>query len=230
VLAAGRVPGPGPAELAEAAEDARLVRAAVARVRLRERLGPWWKEERMPVQEATGWVQMRVSDVRRGAAGGGLPERHVVVLDEVGGARRLLIWIGPFEATALAMSLQGAELPRPSSFQFAAGLLAAAKGTLREVRVTRLVEGTFYAEAVVDGAAGQGGVDARPSDALTLAVLVGAPVRVDPAVIDEAASTPFAWDARVEELPAGAAEIVAERRADWERARAAVARAREQGT
>jgi RNA polymerase sigma factor (sigma-70 family) len=101
------VPGPGPAELAEAAEDTRLVRAAVAglpagqrvavtlhylagltqaetaaqagtsvgavkvrlhkaRVRLRERLGPWWREERMAVEEATGWVQMRVTDVRRG--------------------------------------------------------------------------------------------------------------------------------------------------------------------
>jgi RNA polymerase sigma factor (sigma-70 family) len=265
------IQAPGPAELVEAAEDAALVRAAVAglpagqrvavtlhylagltqaetaeragtsvgavkvrlhkaRVRLREQLGPWWKGERMAVQEATGWVQMRVRDVRRGAASGERPERHVVVLDEVGGTRRLLIWVGQFEATALAMSLQGAELPRPGSFQFAAGLLAAAGGTLREVRVTRLVEGTFYAEAVVDGAAGQEGVDARPSDALTLALLTGAPIRVDPAVIDEAAAMPFAWDQQLEELPAGAAEIVTERQAEWERARAAFARAREQGT
>jgi RNA polymerase sigma factor (sigma-70 family) len=266
------VPEPGPAELVEAAEDAALVRAAVAalpagqrvavalhylagltqaeaaaqagtsvgavkvrlhkaRARLREQLGPWWKEERMTVQEATGWVRMRVSDVRGGAASGERPERHVVVLDEVDGARRLLIWVGPFEATALAMGLQRAELPRPGSFQFAAALLAAAGGRLREVRVTRLVEGTFYAEAVVDGAAGQGGVDARPSDALTLALLTGAPVRVDPAVIEEAASRPSPWEQRVvEELPAGAAEIVTERQAEWERARVAFARAREQGT
>lgn len=206
------------------------VRLHKARVRLRERLEPWWREERMAVEETTGWVQMRVSDVRRGAASGEVPERHVVVLDEVDGGRRLLIWVGPFEATALAMSLQGAELPRPSSFQFAAGLLAAAGGVLREVRVTRLVEGTFYAEAVVDGAGGQGGVDARPSDALTLALLTGAPIRVDPAVIDEAAGTPFAWDAHLEELSAGAGEIVTERQAEWQRARAAFARAREQGT
>jgi bifunctional DNase/RNase len=142
----------------------------------------------------------------------------------------LLIWIGPFEGTALAMSLQGAELPRPGSFQFTAALLAAAGGALQEVRVTRLVEGTFYAEAVVDGAAGRGGVDARPSDALTLALLTGAPIRVDPVVIDEAAGTPIAWDARLEELPAGAAEIVTQRQAEWGRARAAFARAREQGT
>jgi RNA polymerase sigma factor (sigma-70 family) len=273
-VAGGRVggwpiPSPGPVELTEAAEDARMVRAAVARlpagqrvavtlhylagltqaetaaqagisvgavrvrlhkarVRLRERLEPWWKEERMAVEEATGWVQMRVSDVRRGAASGEEPERHVVVLEEVDGTRRLLIWIGPFEATALAMSLQGAELPRPSSLQFAAGLLAVARGALREVRVSRLVEGTFYAEAVVDGAAGQGGVDARPSDALTLALLTDAPIRVDSAIIDEAASTPFAW--RLEELPAGVAEIVTERQADWKRARAVFATARDQGT
>ena len=184
----------------------------------------------MPVEEATGWVRMRVSDVRRGAASGQVPERHVVVLDEVDGARRLLIWVGPFEAAALAVGLQGAQLPRPGWFQFAAGLLAAAGGALREVRVTRLVEGTFYAEAVVDGAAGQGGVDARPSDALTLAVLTGAPVRVDPAVIDQATGRPSPWDQRVEELPAGAAEIVTERQAAWEREMAAFARAREQGT
>jgi RNA polymerase sigma factor (sigma-70 family) len=264
------VPEPGPAELVEAAEDAALVRAAVAelpagqrvavtlhylagltqaetaaqagtsvaavkvrlhkaRGRLRERLGPWWREEHMAVEEAAGWVQMRVSDVRRGAAGGEVPERHVVVLDEVDGDRRLLIWVGPFEATALAMSLQGAGFPRPGSFQFAAGLLAAAGGSLREVRVTRLVEGTFYAEAVVDGAGGRTGVDARPSDALTLALLVGAPIRVDPAVIDEATGTPFVWDQRLEDLAVGAAELVTERQAEWQRVRAAVARAREQG-
>ena len=97
------------AERAGTSVGAVKVRLHKARVRLREQLGPWWKEERMAVQEATGWVQMRVSDVRRGAASGELPERHVVVLDEVDGGRRLLIWVGPFEATALAMSLQGTE-------------------------------------------------------------------------------------------------------------------------
>jgi hypothetical protein len=49
-------------------------------------------------------------------------------------------------------------------------------------------------------------------------------------VIDEAAGRPFAWEAGLDELSAGAAEIVTERQAEWERARASVARAREQGT
>ena len=265
------VRSPGPAELAEAAEDARLVLAAVAalppgqraavrlhylggltqaqtaarvgtsvgavkvrlhqaRARLRERLGPWRREERMPVDEVAGWVEMRVVDVRRGAATEELPERHVVLLEEVGGDRRLCIWVGAFEGIALAMGLRDIELPRPDSYRFAAALLAAAGGTLREVRITRLVEGTFFAEAIVDGADGQRSVDARPSDALALALLVGALVRVDPGVIEVADASPVPWEERVEELPADAARIVSDRQAEWERASAAMARARRRGT
>jgi RNA polymerase sigma factor (sigma-70 family) len=260
--------GQDPAELAEAAEDARRVRDAVAalppgqraavrlhylagltqaqtatqvgtsagairvqlhqaRARLRQRLGPWRREERMPVDEVTGWVEMRVVDVRRAVATGDKPERNVVLLEEVGGDRRLLIWVGPFEAVALALGLREIDLPRPLTYRFAAGLLAAAGGSLREVRITRLEEGTFYAEAIVDGAAGQRSVDARPSDALTLALLVGAPVRVDPAVIEAAEASVIPWDERVEEFPADAAQIVSDRLTDWERSREAMAKGRE---
>jgi RNA polymerase sigma factor (sigma-70 family) len=263
--------GPGPAELADAAWDARLVRAAIARLpvgqraavtlhylagltqaetaaqtgtsvgavkvrlhkaraRLRERLELWWRETHMPADEAAGWLEMRVADVRRGDADDDMPERHVVLLEEKGGSRRLPIWVGSFEGTALAMALQGAELPRPGPYQFVANLLAAAGGTLREVRVTRLVEGVFYAEAVVDGDAGEDRVDARPSDALTLALVVGVPIRVDPTVIGDATSKPFSWDQRPEDLPTGAREIVREREAERERWRQAIAAAGEQGT
>jgi RNA polymerase sigma factor (sigma-70 family) len=263
--------GPDPAELAEAAEDARRVRAAVAalppgqraavrlhyldgltqaqaaarvgssvgairvqlhqaRARLRQRLAPWWREERMTAEQPTGWVEMRVVDVRRGAATDDRPERNVVLLDEVGGARHLQIWVGPFEGTALAMAVREVELPRPLTFRFAAGMLAAAGGTLREVRVTRLVEGTFYAQAVVDGPKGEGLVDARPSDAINLALLVGAPVRVDPAVLDVAQASPIPWGELPDQLPADAAQIVSDRLTDWERSREAMARARQQGS
>jgi hypothetical protein len=260
--------GPGPAELAEAAEDARKVRAAVAalppgqraavtlhylagltqaetaalagtsvgavkvrlhkaRIRLREQLGPWWKEAHMP-EETTGWVEVRVEDVRWAPAGDELPEQHVVLLAEVDGERRLPIWVGPFEGTALAMSLQGAELPRPDPYRLAAGLLAAAGATLREARVVRLTEGTFYAEVVVAGGDGEEQVDARPSDALNLALLLGKPVRVDPAIFDQVAVHGPHSPREARGLPDGAAEIVTRRRADWERTMAAFAKAREQ--
>jgi len=184
----------------------------------------------MSMEDAAGWVEMRVADVRRGAATEELPERHVVLLEEVGGGRRLCIWVGPFEGIALAMGLREVELPRPDSVRFAAAMLAAAGGSLREVRVTRLVEGTFYAEAVVDGPTGEGQVDARPSDALALALVTGAPVRVDPGVLEVADSSPIPWAEEVERLPASAAQIVTDRQAEWERTRAAMAKAREHDT
>jgi bifunctional DNase/RNase len=57
-------------------------------------------------------------------------------------------------------------------------------GNLREVRIDRLTEGTYYAVIVVDGPHGATEVDARPSDALALALVVGAPVRADRAVVE----------------------------------------------
>jgi bifunctional DNase/RNase len=201
-----------------------------ARARLRQRLTPWWKEEHMPAEQLTGWVEMRVVDVRRGAATEDKPERNVVLLDEVGGDRHLQIWVGPFEGTALAMAMRDVELPRPLTFRFAAGMLATAGGTLREVRVTRLVEGTFYAQAVVEGPRGEGLVDARPSDAINLALLVGAPIRVDPAVLDAVQASPIPWGELPDQLPADAAQIVSDRLTDWERSREAMARAREHGS
>ncbi len=69
------------------------------------------------------------------------------------------------------------------TYQLAANLLAAAGSRLTEVRITRLVESVFYAVVVVEAPAGVVEVDARPSDALNLAVLSGAPIRVDAAVL-----------------------------------------------
>ena len=78
--------------------------------------------------------------------------------------------------------------------QLAVGLLEAADAQISEVRITQLLEGTFYAVVVVDGPAGHQEVDARPSDALSLASIVTAPIRVDQRVLanpDAAADT--AW-------------------------------------
>ena len=125
-------------------------------------------------------VPMSVADVRRPAD---RPERHIVVLEEVGGERRLPIWIGMPEALSLVAALEEVELPRPGPYHFAQALLSAAGGALREVRVSRLADQVFYAVAVLaDGTE----VDARPSDALTLALVTGVPIAVEPAVLDAA--------------------------------------------
>jgi RNA polymerase sigma-70 factor (ECF subfamily) len=206
---------PGPDERAQAAEEAASVRAAIAalpagqraavalfylgdlshaevadrlgtpvgavktrlhkaRASLRRRLIDHEEEPIVP-------VTMRVADVKRTA---GDPVRHVVLLEQDGGDARLPIWIGRAEATALASVLREVELPRPGPYHFAASLLGAAGGELREVRISRVAEAIFYARAILaDGSE----VDARPSDAITLALVAGAPVLVEPAVLEEAA-------------------------------------------
>jgi len=177
--------------------------------------------------DAGGFVEMRVADVRRRRVDGA-ESRHHVVLAEVGGARRLRIWLGEPEATAIALHLERVPLPRPLTYAFAAGVLHAAGGHLREVRIDRLVGETFYATAVVEGPAGRTALDARPSDALNVALLVGAPIRVAAAVLDaeSAAGDPPDIQDRGAAETEGPATIVADVVAGWEKAKAAAAAGR----
>lgn len=108
-------------------------------------------------------------------------EHCYLVLREADGERRLFIGIGTAEFTALALSVQGIDFPRPMTYQFAAALLAAAGGEVGEVRVTGLADGVYYAEAVLTNGTI---VDARPSDAVNLAAATGAPVYVAQELLD----------------------------------------------
>jgi len=156
------------------------------------------------VHGETTLVSMRVVDVRRHSVDG-FPHAHVVVLNEIGGARSLPIWVGEAEGTATAMQLERVEIPRPPTIAFAASLLQTAGGRLREVRIDRLVGSVFYATAVVEGNDGISSVDARPSDAINLALLTGVPIRVASAILESAAP-----DQAADETTVGSSEIVAE--------------------
>jgi RNA polymerase sigma factor (sigma-70 family) len=146
-----------------------------ARASLRVRLRPLAKETTM--------VRMEVADVRRAG------DKHIVML--AGDGRELKIWVGQPEAASIAVLVEDVELPRPMTHRLTASLLQAAGTAVREVRINRLAEKTFYAEVVLtDGTA----VDARPSDAIPLALLAGAPILVDPAVLDKTASPEPGWE------------------------------------
>ncbi len=101
-----------------------------------------------------------------------------------GDGRRLLIGVGDAEAAALAFSLQGQEFPRPMTYQLMASLVTAAGSGVRAVRVTGQRGGIFYAQVMLRGG---GCVDARPSDALNLAAITGAPVSVAAGLLGEPA-------------------------------------------
>lgn len=187
-----------------------------ARRALRRRLWTAWKEE-VTMQSDTEAVDVRIADVRRKPARENKPSHYMLVLEEIGGERRLPIWVGQFEGTAIALQLQEVEVPRPLTFPFVSSLLQALGGQLRGVRVSKLVEDTFYAVAVIEGAEGIRTVDARPSDALALALVTGAPIRVEPAVFEAANADPASQrqDAYYAEGTQGAAEIVEEVASRW---------------
>ena len=182
-----------------------------ARAVLAPRLAPL-----IDIQEATAmaattdtpeWTDVSVTEVRRED---GDPEtrKHIMVLEAPNG-QQLPIWVGPAEATALAMTLEAVEMPRPLTYQLAVGLLAAAGAQAAETRITRLDGGTFYAVVIVDGPAGRREVDARPSDAVTLATMVNAPIRVDTRLFAEAGSGECP-DLPWQSYPTGAAELAAD--------------------
>jgi RNA polymerase sigma factor (sigma-70 family) len=161
-----------------------------ARGRLRQTLWELWSEEDVMTERASEFIDVHVEDVRAVPIADPPGERRVVLLGQDSGEKVLPIWVGQYEGDAIAISLVGAEAPRPLTFAFAARLLEAAGGRVREVRINRLAEETFYAEVVLDSATGARTIDARPSDAIALALVSGAPIRVTPEVMEQAGRTP----------------------------------------
>ena len=190
-----------------------------ARTTLRQRLHTLWKEERMAATE-TKPVEMRVRDVRKETDRE--KGRYMVVLEEADGPGKLLIWIGHPEGVALAMLIEKEETPRPLTIVFAANLVRNLGGKLQEVRISRLDQQVFYAVATLDGPQGTTSVDARPSDALALALSLGAPIWVEREVLTAAGlAPPEPIPATAEEVQRryerGASEIVAEAKEQWQR-------------
>jgi uncharacterized protein len=109
----------------------------------------------------------------------------VVLLQEVEGTRRTLpIFIGPFEASAIAEALQGVQRPRPMTHDLMRDLLVAAGLTVERVVITDLREGTFYAEITLRRGEETFTVSSRPSDAMALAARTGTSIYADEALLD----------------------------------------------
>jgi RNA polymerase sigma factor (sigma-70 family) len=142
--------------------------------------------ESMTKPDAARWTQVQAREIRASHHEGAdsWQRTYVMMLAERDGDRQLPIWIGPAEAMAMAMALEASETPRPFTYKLAAGLVQAADAEVAEVRITRLLDGVFYALVIVRGPAGTQEVDARPSDAVNLALATGAPIMVDNALFD----------------------------------------------
>lgn len=105
-------------------------------------------------------------------------QAHVVMLQEKDGERVLPIWIGRPEAEAIAAHVNGVPPDRPMTHDLAASLIAGLGALLRRVQVVRVVKGTFHGELHLTRAGTAVVVDARPSDAIAIAVRLNAPIFV----------------------------------------------------
>ncbi|MDY7100195.1 MAG: bifunctional nuclease domain-containing protein [Actinomycetota bacterium] len=162
--------------------------------------------------EGGRWADATVVSILRGPNGSDPRDAaHVVVLREVGGEGELAIWVGAPEANFLALTVESVEMPRPMTFQLTSDLLGAAGGRVREVRITRLSGEVFYATVAVDGPAGTVEVDARPSDALNLAAIADAPIRVHAELFTAAPHRRLDWRTFTTDAAALADELTARR-------------------
>ena len=110
----------------------------------------------------------------------------VLILKDQGGDRALPIWIGAMEAMAISLALNKVDFDRPMTHDLLLLSIQGLGGRVTGVEIVRLVEGTFYAEIVVDQGGEERRIDARPSDAISVAVRAEAPVRAAEAVLAEA--------------------------------------------
>jgi bifunctional DNase/RNase len=112
--------------------------------------------------------------------------QYVIVLQDETGKRALPMWIGSHEGEIIAMGLNEFSTLRPLTFNFLVSLLQAINAEVEQVRVETLKENTFYAIVKMRCGKNVSEVDARPSDAIALAVLTGSPIFVAEDVLERA--------------------------------------------
>ena len=115
---------------------------------------------------------------------------YAILLREIGAARRLPIIIGAFEAQAIALEIEGIKPPRPLTHDLLKQLIDNLGATIIEVIIDELRENTFFAKIVLEVSGLTNEVDARPSDAIALAVRARAPIYVSETVMEAAAFIP----------------------------------------
>jgi bifunctional DNase/RNase len=128
-------------------------------------------------------IQVDILGLSTSPASGGA---YALILKEVNGNRRLPIIIGAFEAQSIALEMEGIKPPRPLTHDLMKNILESMGTDLSEITISELRDGTFYAKLSFDSQE----VDARPSDAIALAVRFGAPIFVSDKVMEEASFLP----------------------------------------
>ncbi len=109
----------------------------------------------------------------------------VVILKDLEGKRHLPILIGPFEATAIALALEGTQVPRPLSHDLMKSVIESLKARVDRIVIHDIQENTFFAKVVLESTVGPLEIDARPSDSIALALRTGSPIYVSDQIMLE---------------------------------------------
>ncbi|NOR90336.1 MAG: bifunctional nuclease family protein [Anaerolineales bacterium] len=117
-----------------------------------------------------------------------MSQQRIVILKERNSERFLPIWIGPYEAEAITLSLQEVEVTRPLTHDLLRNILQELGAEIIQVNITDLRDDVFYARIIVAINGREISIDSRPSDALALAVRAHVPVFIAEEVMNEAAS------------------------------------------
>jgi bifunctional DNase/RNase len=119
-----------------------------------------------------------------------ISQQRLVVLRENGSQRFLPIFIGPCEAEAITLGLQGTEVGRPMTHDLLRGVIESLGASVGHIVISELKNDTFFARIVIDSAGEKLEIDARPSDAIALGVRLEVPIYVAEAVMEQAGQMP----------------------------------------
>lgn len=117
---------------------------------------------------------------------------YALILKEVEGNRQLPIVIGAFEAQAIALEIENVKPPRPMTHDLIKNIIDKLGATVTEVYINDLNDGTFYSLIIIDSLGVE--IDARPSDAIAVAVRFGSPIFIRDDILNEAATAPHIED------------------------------------
>ena len=115
----------------------------------------------------------------------------IIILRDEDGQRVLPIWVGIFEANAIALQIENIATPRPMTHDLLRNVIQDLNASVQKIVVSDLKENTFYALIYVDAGGETVAIDSRPSDAIALALRTRAPIFVEESVIDNAKTIDF---------------------------------------
>jgi hypothetical protein len=123
----------------------------------------------------------------------------IIILKDLEGERVLPIWVGIFEANAIALEIEKISTPRPMTHDLIKNILDGLDASINHIFVSELKDNTFYALISVRIRGVNVEIDSRPSDAIAVALRVNAPILVSQKVIDEARTFDVSPDAKLED-------------------------------